>query len=418
MGRGKKTGKRPSRETRPPTRYHDTDAPAEQLPSAKKPKRSLSVGLAGLDADSSESDSEHDLNSNQTDAGVSVGHGQHQNTLTPSLEEQVKQMVGTAVSAALPEVIRQVMSATANISSGAGKQSATSATATSSTSEQSAASSAATSNQSAATATSSNHSAVDAAVQEQTETLTAGKISLPSLPLDLHLTSDMKAKIVGNKYVKFGQLLFKDASDNDKLTVQVTNKAIEGQQLTVNPHPQQVRIKDISAWDRAFDIYCFTYFSQHSNQAQGVTQYGRLIKDMAWRGYQWLNYDTSFRRLREMDADSYPWSKIEPHLWSQCAVPQTNVRHGLSQNIASNQSRPGFQSPTFPARGRGRNFRDFGRGGRANNFRSTYANQGNRSSTAKCFRFNKGQHCNGSCAYDHSCSNCGGNHPGNNCRRN
>ena len=359
-GRGKKTKKQPARDKRTPARFGDDDTNGGPT---KKAKRSLSLGQAVIEEGElpdSDFDSDNDID-------LSVGQ-EHEVEL--SLEDQIKKMVGVAVSAAIPELVKQVVAATATTSSrteaaGANPRPGTSA-----------------------------QTAVQAAVQNQTDVISVGNVSLPSLPLDLHLTADIKAKILGNKYVKFGQLLYRDASDHDKLTVQVNNTQIEGQHLTVNPYPQQVKIKDIAAWDRAFSIYCYTYFSRHGDQAQGLTQYGRLIKDMAWRGLQWAIYDQNFRRLRELNADSYPWGKIEPHLWSQCATPHPNSFNGptQSENI-NNLSRSSTQS-------------------RGANFRPSSANQ---ESANKCFRFNRGQYCAQPCNYEHTCSNCGGQHTAASC---
>ena len=384
-GRGKQQASaRPTRKKRAPGRYDD----GQSQNQPKKPKRSLSVGQASVEAVEG-SDYETD-----GEDSMSLGHAHRSHHQVEDLEDQVKRIVGSAVSAAIPEVVKQVVAATAIVNNPSGSQSTV------------------------VSDEPNSQSPVESAIEEQTASILAGKVNNPALPLDLHLTADMKAKIIGKKYVKFGQLLYKDTTDNDKLTVQVTNQLIEGQHLTVNPYPHQVKIKDIATWDRAFSIYCYTYFAQHANEAQGLTQYGRLIKDMAWRGHQWFAYDQSFRRLREIDADSYPWGKIEPHLWSQYAIPHPNNSFGSSQNI-DNSPRNSNTPQSFAPRGRGsRPFRGRGRGGRTPNFRPDSFAHGS-SASKKCYVFNRGQHCSYSpCRYDHSCSDCGGNHPAANCRKN
>ena len=107
--RGKKSGNsRPTREKRAPGRFGMDDV---TLPTpAKKPKRSLSLGQVAAEAQTSEaSDSDSD-----GDDGLSMGQA-HQRHLVPvveNLEDQVKRIVGSAVSAAIPEVVKQVVAAT------------------------------------------------------------------------------------------------------------------------------------------------------------------------------------------------------------------------------------------------------------------------------------------------------------------
>ena len=145
------------------------------------------------------------------------------------------------------------------------------------------------------------------------------------------------------------------------MTLQVTqNSHTSKHQLTLTPHETKLHIRDIDTWTRAFDIYCFTYFSTHANEAQAVVKYGRLIWDMAWEGYQWVNYDENFRMLPESDPALYPWDIVEPHLRAYCTTPRlvtartsTGALLAQGQGLNSGTPMPRGQAP----RGRGGNFR-------------------------------------------------------------
>ena len=209
--------------------------------------------------------------------------------------------------------------------------------------------------------------------------------------------------------------------DQDRMTLQVTQNSHTSQhQLTLTPHKTKLRIRDIDTWTRAFDIYCFTYFSTHANEAKAVVKYDRLIREMAWKGYQWVNYDENFRMLRESDPALYPWDIVEPHLWAYCTTPRlitartsTGALLAQGQGLNSGTPMPRGQAP----RGRGGNFRGRGRGTfNAFNFRAGQPPRPSSEQSRKCYRFNRGDPCTGACRFEHSCLQCGGRHPSCNCR--
>ena len=125
-------------------------------------------------------------------------------------------LVQSMLAASLPAVVKEVMEATKTSSLEANKSAQGQAATNDQGNDQEL-------QERNTTGTSIHQSAVDSAVQQQTVNVTAGKLRLPSLPLDLHLSADLKAKVIGNTYVKFGQLISKDTPEEDKMQLQVAH---------------------------------------------------------------------------------------------------------------------------------------------------------------------------------------------------
>ena len=246
-------------------------------------------------------------------------------------------------------------------------------------------------------------------------------INSVALPPDLHLSDDMKAKIEGYKFMKFGKLLYRDNSNEEKLTLKLDGK----KSFVVDPNEHSVYIRYIEQWDKAFTVYSYRYLLAHPTEANDLLMYGRLIKDMAMRGFMWFQYDEQFRRLRENDQKSNPWGVINSTLWAIWATSKP-----ISEQQGSNRGRGrGFNNGY--GRGFNNGYRDqrssnsFGYQGQAFNnprgfgssFRGRSFDNSNRAGQKRleftpgkriCFRFNKGRYCNvQDCRYAHKCNACG-----------
>ena len=99
------------------------------------------------------------------------------------------------------------------------------------------------------------------------------------LPLDLHLMKEIKAKMVGNIYVEFSQLISRDLKEQG-LTLQLTDGEKQ-QRLTVNQQMPKAWITNSDAWARAFDIYSYAYLAD--KEARALVKYRALI--MSWPGW-------------------------------------------------------------------------------------------------------------------------------------
>ena len=237
------------------------------------------------------------------------------------------------------------------------------------------------------------------------------KVCSVALPPDLHLSKDMKAKIEGCKFMKFGKLLYRDSHNEKKLTLKL---ASSGKSFVVDPNENSVYIKYIDQWDKAFTIFSYRYLIAHPEEANELLMYGRLIKDMANRGFYWYQYDEQFRRLKELDPKSKPWGVIEPTLWALYATPRNDYNHQI--NRLPQNSRGGFadhrgngldleqeENPSSPSRYETKNTEGFD----DENDSYQYDEMGQEEKV--CFRFNKGQFCKfaQNCKFAHKCNACG-----------
>ena len=256
-----------------------------------------------------------------------------------------------------------------------------------------------------------NTTSLAAAVAQQTQQMTGESIhkdtnlptaNLPSLPLDLHLTSETRARIISNGYINFAQLLNKTSSE--PLAIQIQNTQAQ-QHIVLAPQPHKQHITSIDAWNRAFDIYCYAYFAKNHQQAQSVIKYGRLIRDMAWKGFHWAKYDDNFRRLRETNPDAYPWDRIEPQLWAECTSMRMLPTRPTWTSYGTENQHSG------PSRLAGMQFKQ---SQQSTPFRGPRQQKGSPKSV--CFRYNRGEPCFTNCKFQHVCLKCGGPHTGQVCR--
>ena len=237
------------------------------------------------------------------------------------------------------------------------------------------------------------------AVEQQTSVIsgnaaTADNTTSSEIPLDLHLKPEMLAQIKGYKYVKFGELLIKEQRDNEKMTLHLGDNT-SSKQIMVGPYFNQVKIVHINQWIRAFDIFSYVLVRAHPEDATGLIQYGNLIKDMAFRGLNWANYDRQFRRLKERNPSQHPWGCTDLTLFSQ------NIMVPRWGNMNSHQTPQGQNNQNMPFRAQG---------WQGNN------NHSNRP-VKKCFAFNKNFCRFGPrCRYAHICTKCEGMHPASKCR--
>ena len=212
------------------------------------------------------------------------------------------------------------------------------------------------------------------------------------IPLDLHLKPEMLANIKGYKYVKFGELLIKEQRDNEKMTLHLGDNT-SSKQIMVGPYFNQVKIVHISQWIRAFDIFSYVLVRAHPDDATGLIQYGNLIKDMAFRGLNWANYDRQFRRLKERNPSQHPWGCTDLTLYSQNIIVPRGGNLNPPHQGQNNQNMP-FRTQGWQA-----------------------SNSHSNRPVKKCFAYNKSFCKFGPrCRYAHICTKCEGMHPASKCR--
>ena len=344
--------------------------------------------------------------------------------VTFKLDDNIQKVVSDTVNKIMPDAIAQVLPETINAILPDLVSKVTEATVTALKTHTMAA-------PPAVPGPSTTNTPIQKAVDRQSGTILGGNddnCSSPNLdtikndddhvPLDLHLKPDQLAKIAGNKYVKFGELLVKEQRDNEKMTLQIGDENnLNGKQIMVNPYHNQVKIIHIGQWDRAYTIYKYVFLKSHPEDAQGMIVYEQLIKDMAFKGLKWAEYDRQFRRLREREPTKHPWGHTNITLYAQSMVGS----QGPSSQTLGNYKNQGQMNKSTNFGQSQNNFRggqNYFRGQRSNGQNSNGQNPNSQNSgKKKCFAFNKGFCRYGSgCIFRHVCDICEQNHPSVRCQ--
>ena len=258
------------------------------------------------------------------------------------------------------------------------------------------------------------------------------KLNDVGLAPDINVSPELKAKCIGDKYYSFGKLLYKEPDDK-MLTLKAKASGGSIKSLMVDPNENSVKIRNIGQWDRAFTIHQYMYVEAHPEAALGLIRHGSIIKDMAWRGLCWQQYDENFRRHRSRNPKAYPYGVIVPTLWSTWAIPRAITAAAGTSQVIGNQGyrqQNGYQSNRQQNMNRGNrsNWSQSNNKGRwqQNSFMNNsqvprnnngrFGSEGNHfnpgpsapRSARICFRFNERNVCKKPpCTFKHVCSKCG-----------
>ena len=194
-----------------------------------------------------------------------------------------------------------------------------------------------------------------------------------TLPIGLGLPEKLKAKIVASEYVDFGSLITNYSKANTSYSLSLSDaKGNQGNAaLTLEPNVKIKNIGNIETWTTAFQEYVAIFTAQHPKEAPALMKNGEIIRDLAYRGFNWRYYDENFRFLRQSNPKGFPWSSTHSKLWIR-SQPQTGRKYG-NKTIGSSQEKP----------------KSIPRG--------------------YCFTYHRGRYCAG-CSFKHTCPSCQGNH--------
>lgn len=128
----------------------------------------------------------------------------------------------------------------------------------------------------------------------------------------------------------------------------------------------------IESWTDTFSIFSSVYRQNYPECTEGLATYQHVIRNIARSGGNWYTYDCNFRRLKQTASD-LEWEALEQELYCMAMAP-----HRKSNST--------------------------------NRFHSSKPNNNFRPQTCHCYKYNKGNHCEG-CKYPHVCSKCGGKNP-------
>ena len=195
-----------------------------------------------------------------------------------------------------------------------------------------------------------------------------------SIPIGARLDAKIKAKIWGNVYFDFGQLLHSLPRDN-KYRISISDdKGGATPSLCLEPTHKAKPIVSIEDWTNAFQVFVGVFTTKFPSEAPALMKYGEVVRDLAHRSGNWNYYDTNFRYMRQQNPSSMPWGATHWELWIR------------SQHLPQGEKRPTTTKPLS----------------------SSFVPRG------FCRKFHSGSACSG-CTYKHECHKCGAVHPANKC---
>ncbi|XP_021341684.1 uncharacterized protein LOC110442413 [Mizuhopecten yessoensis] len=202
-----------------------------------------------------------------------------------------------------------------------------------------------------------------------------------SRPLDMHIDTKLKAKILAGEYIDFGLLLQK-SSDSDHFKIQFHNN-----ELALVPKQKSSQIKSVEQWLSAFHIFVSIYVQSHPQAISALMKYADTVQTLSRRSgiAAALNYDCNFRRWHQLFPQT-SWGNVHSEFYLEATAI------GLRSTSRPNSFQQPFQQPFHS--------------------KSTSWPKG------VCWPFNKSGSCRKGprCKFPHVCSNCGGGHSFRQCK--
>ncbi len=197
--------------------------------------------------------------------------------------------------------------------------------------------------------------------------------------LGFHLPQATRDKIFKGEFVEFSGLLKGwDRNGQHDGTLKINKDGLLEMQRSTND------IKQIGEWMTAFTIFSSVYLEQFPQKHQELLKYMYVIQLAAKRGQNWIHYDRQFR-LR-MAKSPMSWGEIHAELWL------LYMNHGTTgEDRHSTQYNPHPMARQPPSHTQKLGF---------------------------CWDYNEmGKICRRqNCKFQHTCFNCGGEHPQAKCR--
>ena len=144
--------------------------------------------------------------------------------------------------------------------------------------------------------------------------------------IGLHVSKQIKEKIIKGEYVELENLLTVSLSDSNmqntrsRHIVMVQEGHLELQSKNVK------KINDTSTWLDAFITYCSIYLTAHSNCAQCLLKHMfnvKLASSMS-KELSWKNYDRQFR-MKKSQNPSMSWGNVDMELWVCMSHSQAQI---------------------------------------------------------------------------------------------
>lgn len=154
------------------------------------------------------------------------------------------------------------------------------------------------------------------------------------LPAGETLPDRIKNLIWQNKYVDFFMILYPDTDSNYTLLLNNSDST-----PTLDLAPRKRRPLTEREWILAFDDFLAIYVRKFPNEIQDLLSYGKFIKELMTKNFNWSYYDHKFRKDREYNlckwttiridlqiAASHKTNLVEKEKFRQPGLPQQNYQ--------------------------------------------------------------------------------------------
>ena len=127
--------------------------------------------------------------------------------------------------------------------------------------------------------------------------------------IGLHVSKQIKGKIIKEEYVELENLLPVSLSDSNMQTTR-SRHIVMGQEGHLELQSKNLK-NDISTWLDAFITYCSIYLTAHSNCAQDLLKhmFNVILASSMSKGLGWKNYDQPFR-MKKSQNPSMSWANV------------------------------------------------------------------------------------------------------------
>ena len=151
-------------------------------------------------------------------------------------------------------------------------------------------------------------------------------ISAEAGDLSLNIADHVKQKIMEHKFIEMGLML---SSARDPPANSSTFQVVAGRIQTPSA-PRQ--ITSFGVWCTAFLRFAGIYLTAHAHDAAGLLTHMRQVGYLHSRGlgFAWREFDTQFRRARELAPAQYPWGAVtaSSSIWLSAIAGGASFRAG------------------------------------------------------------------------------------------
>ncbi|XP_033739136.1 uncharacterized protein LOC117326494 [Pecten maximus] len=165
-----------------------------------------------------------------------------------------------------------------------------------------------------------------------------------SLPLGYNVSDKIRAKIMENEFIEFGELVF-PSYESEQTKLKLT---YEGNGLGLTASSKAKSVANISQWNQAFDIFVSIYTEKFPEKISHLLKYGNTMRLLNQNyGFQAVKfYDENFRKLRRTQPVN--WNIVHDELWRMAAM---RINHVQTPYGKPNQAKP-FSQNSQPFRGK------------------------------------------------------------------